>query len=153
MGTSDKKSTLIAVVAFGLLILCMVAVKFFAGGGRKSSNWDQLRKEAKEAIRQADAQWDSGNKPEAIVAYKQILRDHSEALRFAFVRDSSTAPRLFRRVIEYELKYGDKGEARDYMNEATTDYHLRRTLTMDTPEGKQLLHDVLGRLTMSRKLD
>jgi len=136
---------LIGILLSGLLVLALLATLVVIAHLHSSSvvkGLQQRKTDTQDAIQDADAIWDAGQIPEAVASYKRILRDHSETLRFAFVLDRSTAPRLFRRVIDYELKYGDKGDARDYMTQALNEFYLGDTLSLDSSEGRQMLDEL-----------
>jgi hypothetical protein len=137
------------------LVVGILSLLVFSGGDRYSSggNWreemeerDRIRTRNEEASRaklaEADAAWDRDDKPAAVRAYKEFLNDSSEKGGIFSDRIAVEKTRVYRRVIEHELKYGDSGDARDWMVKALGAYYVSDHISMDSPQGKALLEDV-----------
>ena len=90
-------------------------------------------------LAEADAAWDRDDKPTAVRVYKEFLNDRSEKGGIFSDRIAVEKTRVYRRVIEHELKYGDSGDARDWMVKALGVYYVSDHISMDSPQGKALL--------------
>jgi hypothetical protein len=90
-----------------------------------------------EALASCDKSWEEDKKTESVKACKALTK-----LKGFGDLETADRTRVYRRIIEYEVNYGDPGEGRDWMIKAWNDTWVRRNLTMDSPKGKALQEDV-----------
>lgn len=97
-----------------LAILLVLAVIYFLSSGFLQG---VIQADPNKALAKADALWDQDRRPEAVTAYKELLRKPDPIQRdTAWLQDSR--PRLYRRIITFEARYGDRQDARDWINDA-----------------------------------
>lgn len=70
------------------------------------------------ALEKADRMWDRDQNVEAVREYKSLLRKRDPLEPEYALLAREDRPRLFRRIISHEVRYGVPAEARDWINEA-----------------------------------
>ena len=148
----SSSNNLIAIGFFGAVVLIAFIARFMDGRtslNTESDNEKETLQEAEEALENADGLWGNGEVPDAVAAYKRLLKDHKKAFEAYYWEghrivdwDHTATAKVYRRIIEYEIQYGDSGEARDYMVEAVNDNRIKILLSIDSPEVKQMLKEV-----------
>jgi len=91
---------------------------------------------ASKNLQDADALWASGDQSGAVAKYKTLLTDNYDML------DVGDRPRLFQRVIEFELSRGDKSTARSLLDKAL---QSNVSLAFSLPEATTMLAQAQGR--------
>lgn len=129
----------LAVVIGSTLLLAagiVVSVRFFMEESRPSvlRKYDALE----ELLHTGDRQWNAQDHFAAIATYKTFLQ-RKEGHHYEWRDDY---PRIYRRVIEHEAKYGDPGEAVDWIVKARFDRYVGERLVLHAPEAKALLEQV-----------
>jgi hypothetical protein len=96
-------------------LVAILAILLLCGAGYLAYNYftDPSR-----GLRQADDLWNRDRNVEAVREYKSLLMkrdplDHQYALI-----PGTERPRLFRRIISHEARFGSRGEARDWITMA-----------------------------------
>lgn len=103
------------------------------------SSYQHRKDKLERLLTEGDRKWSDDDHFAAIEVYKQFLAE--EPLYSYDQQWFDTYPRVYRRVIEHEAKYGDPGEAVDWIVKAQRNDYVGR-LTFHAPEAKALLKEV-----------
>ena len=95
------------------------------------------RKALEQDLTHAHDLWEQEERLAAVKAYKAILRHEDRS----YVRDD--IPILYRRVIEFEVEYGDPAVGRDWCLRASDDNALDVRLSFDSDKATQIWNEVL----------
>ncbi len=94
------------------------------------------------ALERADRMWDRDQHVEAIREYKALLRKRDPLDPDYAALPREDRPRLFRRVISHEVRYGEPAEARDWIRIAWNEGI--RHLDFQYDEVRQMWDEVTG---------
>jgi hypothetical protein len=140
-GMWSRLSTLQRLLGIGgIVVVGVVFLSCFGilGKGSKKhdtafSEWDAGSKAIDVALSKADQQWEAGNKAEAVDGYLNLISGGSHLFRLSHNRD---LPRLYRRVIDYQVEKAGPESARDLIRDA-----LRKNvvLTLSSPEANAIV--------------
>lgn len=100
-----------------------------------------------ELLQEGDRQWNAQDHFAAIKTYKTFLQQKEE-FHYEWRDDY---PRLYRRVIEHEAKYGDPGEAVDWIVKAQNDRYVGGRLILYAPEAQVLLEKIQAQKQLRRR--
>lgn len=70
------------------------------------------------ALRQADEKWNRDKNVEAVREYKTLLMQRDPLDNQYALIQGPDRPRLYRRIITHEARFGNRGEARDWISKA-----------------------------------
>lgn len=129
----------LSVVIVAVLVLTGIVVTFTRFLLEKDRSpalqeWDALG----ELLQEGDRQWNAQDHFAAIATYKTFLQ-RKEEYHYEWRKDY---PRIYRRVIEHEAKYGNPGEAVDWIVKAQNDRYVGSRLVLYAPEAKALFEEV-----------
>jgi hypothetical protein len=115
-----------------LLVICMSVI----GCGKSRSQQESEARYAAsvEKLRQADRDWEAGRKAEAVEAYATLLGSRG-GFEFA-VQYHGEFPRLYSRIIDFQVDRAGPEAGREYIRKALRD---RVTLMLTTPEANAVL--------------
>ncbi len=137
-----KNRTFAAWVSAGILILLFALVVVLRVAEVSNIAKEKAAKEAEKLAHQqavvtdiakANGLWDSGKKTEAIIKYKEIMKERRT------VEDKSAFTLVYGRVIEREAEEGDTVAARSMIKEAL---ESSISLTLSSPKANSLLTQV-----------
>jgi hypothetical protein len=129
-----------ALVAGGIAVVGVVLLSclgIFGIGGKKHdtsiSEWNATSESIDVALAKADQQWDAGKKAEAFDGYMNLISGGAHTFRLGHSRD---LPRLYRRVIDYQVEKAGPESARELIRDA-----LRKNvvLTLSSPEANAIV--------------
>ncbi|MHC4800319.1 MAG: hypothetical protein ACYTF1_27065, partial [Planctomycetota bacterium] len=100
-----------------------------------------LKEATKQTIEEADSLWVSGQQDVAVAKYKQMV---SENLNFI---NEDDRPRVFERIIEYEMAHGNKSTAQHFMEKAVS---LNVSLAIVSPEASAMPPQIQAERTPKR---
>jgi len=135
-GMSKKtQNILIAAIGGGLFLATIACCGGAAIIGQRNTQ------AAKAELAEANRLWDAGQKPQAVEKYKPILMNSSSSL------SATEKPKVFQRVIEYEVAQGNTDSAKSLIKKALEDNTL--SLKLDDPKANQIMEGMMkdsGRL-------
>lgn len=121
----------------GLTAIALAASSYLLTEGK--SSYQHRKAKLKSLLSAGDRMWNEQDHFAAIEVYKRFLAE--EPLYSYDQQWFDAYPRVYRRVIEHEAKYGDPGEAVDWIVKAQRNDYVGR-LTFHAPEAKALLDEV-----------
>lgn len=95
-----------------------------------------MEKERNIKFKTACQLWDQDKRVEAVSAYKDVLSGATYQV------DKEQRLVAFRRIIDFESKFGDRGVAREYLVKALDDWSIKQRLSFDSNEANELLRAV-----------
>ena len=87
-----------------------------------SMHLDNVKEDSlKNSLREADQQWETGDRFDVVNTYKSLLKEEEPGIYgYEWLNETERA-RLYRRIIEHEVEYGDISIARDWIREAKSE--------------------------------
>ena len=92
----------------------VLAILLFCGVGYLAYNYFS---DSSRDLRKADELWNLDKNADAIREYKSLLRK-KDPIEGYYVLPGPERPRLFRRIISHEARYGSRADARDWITTA-----------------------------------
>ena len=124
----------ILAICFGVVSLGI----FTCCGGMLFITW-QNSEEAKKDLTEANQQWDTGQRADAVAKYKAVLNRNLKD-----VPGSSERPTVYQRVIDFELEQGNTVSAKEYVEKAIdTD--------IDLSKGSKATNDLVTQVRVDRE--
>lgn len=117
------------------LVLFVICITVIGCGKSRSQQESEARYAASvEKLQQADRDWEAGRKAEAAEAYATLLGSRG-GFEFA-VEYHGEFPRLYSRIIDFQVERAGPEAGREYIRKALRD---RVTLMLSTPEANAVL--------------